>query len=77
MSNRETPAGNASGPSTTSAQESASQMTFELPAKLRVHALAKLLGASSREVITTLDSLGEEVRSAQSNITRDVALRVV
>ncbi|MCA1194689.1 translation initiation factor IF-2 N-terminal domain-containing protein [Saccharopolyspora sp. 6V] len=76
MSNTETPAGNASGPSPTSTQESGSG-TFELPAKLRVHALAKLLGASSREVITSLDSLGEAVRSAQSNITREVALRVV
>ncbi|MGW0890278.1 translation initiation factor IF-2 N-terminal domain-containing protein [Saccharopolyspora sp. NPDC002578] len=76
MSNRETPAGNTSGPSSTSTQESGSG-TFELPAKLRVHALAKLLGASSREVITTLDALGEPVRSAQSNITREVALQVV
>ncbi|WP_243789482.1 translation initiation factor IF-2 N-terminal domain-containing protein [Saccharopolyspora gloriosae] len=76
MSNRETPAGNASGPSSTSTQESGSG-TFELPAKLRVHALAKLLGASSREVITSLEALGEPVRSAQSNITREIALQVV
>lgn len=48
-----------------------------MPAKLRVHALAKMLGATSREVIATLGELGESVRSAQSNITRDVALNVV
>ena len=76
MSNTETPAGNASGPSPTSTQDSGSG-TFELPAKLRVHALAKLLGSSSREVITSLEQLGEPVRSAQSNITREVALQVV
>ncbi|MCP2260135.1 ribonuclease E [Streptoalloteichus tenebrarius] len=48
----------------------------ELPPKLRVHALAKLLGMSSREVMSALSELGAEVRSAQSSITRDVALRV-
>ncbi|CAM00728.1 ribonuclease E [Saccharopolyspora erythraea NRRL 2338] len=75
MLNMDTPAGSASGPSPTPTQED--QGTFELPAKLRVHALAKLLGASSREIITTLESLGESVRSAQSNITREVAMQVV
>nr|WP_328796096.1 translation initiation factor IF-2 N-terminal domain-containing protein [Halosaccharopolyspora lacisalsi] len=48
-----------------------------MPPKLRVHALAKLLGTSSREIITTLGSLGESVRSAQANISRELALRVV
>ncbi|MEB3367969.1 translation initiation factor IF-2 N-terminal domain-containing protein [Saccharopolyspora mangrovi] len=76
MLNMDTPAGNnASGQSPTPTQEE--QGTIELPAKLRVHALAKLLGASSREVIKALDEIGEPVRSAQSNINRDVALRVV
>ncbi|GAA0531671.1 hypothetical protein GCM10011581_16010 [Saccharopolyspora subtropica] len=75
MLNMDTPAGSASGQSPTPAREE--QGTIELPAKLRVHALAKLLGSSSREIITTLESLGEPVRSAQSNITRDVALQVV
>ncbi|MHA6802780.1 translation initiation factor IF-2 N-terminal domain-containing protein [Salinifilum ghardaiensis] len=57
--------------------EEAGQDTFELPAKMRVHALAKKLGTSSREVIRTLQELDESVRSAQSNITREVALRVI
>ncbi|PKW14864.1 translation initiation factor IF-2 N-terminal domain-containing protein [Saccharopolyspora spinosa] len=75
MLNMDTPAGSTSGQSPTPTREG--QGTIELPAKLRVHALAKLLGASSREIITTLESIGESVRSAQSNITRDVALQVV
>ncbi|MEV4643792.1 translation initiation factor IF-2 N-terminal domain-containing protein [Saccharopolyspora sp. NPDC049357] len=76
MLNMDTPAGNnASGQSPTPTQDA--QGTIELPAKLRVHALAKLLGASSREIIKALDELGEPVRSAQSNINRDLALRVV
>ncbi|MBB5153051.1 translation initiation factor IF-2 N-terminal domain-containing protein [Saccharopolyspora phatthalungensis] len=75
MLNMDTPAGNTSGQSPTPTREE--QGTIELPAKLRVHALAKLLGASSREIITTLESVGEPVRSAQSNITREVALQVV
>ncbi|SFD68652.1 ribonuclease E [Actinopolyspora alba] len=82
MLNRETSAGNSSGSSATSEQQERAQgesahRTFEMPAKLRVHALAKMLGATSREVIATLGELGESVRSAQSNITRDVALNVV
>jgi ribonuclease E len=88
MLNTNTPAGNASGPSPTTTQQEQNQQrrdpapaetqaTFELPAKLRVHALAKNLGASSREIITALEELGESVRSAQSNITREAALRVV
>jgi ribonuclease E len=83
MLNTDTPAGSTSGQSPTPASDETArgratdQGTFELPAKLRVHALAKLLGASSREIITTLESLGESVRSAQSNISRDIALQVV
>nr|WP_223208164.1 translation initiation factor IF-2 N-terminal domain-containing protein [Actinopolyspora erythraea] len=80
--NRETSAGEAGGSSATSgqderAQAESAQRTFEMPAKLRVHALAKMLGVTSREVIATLGELGESVRSAQSNITREVALDVV
>lgn len=81
MLNMDTPAGSASGSSTTPGQDERARTdrddTIELPSKLRVHALAKMLGASSREVIRQLDELGESVRSAQSNINRDVALRVV
>ncbi|GAA4859241.1 translation initiation factor IF-2 N-terminal domain-containing protein [Saccharopolyspora rosea] len=75
MLNTDTPAGNASGQSPAPTRED--RGTIELPAKLRVHALAKLLGSSSREIIKTLEELGEAVRSAQSNITREVALQVV
>ncbi|MDA3626732.1 translation initiation factor IF-2 N-terminal domain-containing protein [Saccharopolyspora sp. WRP15-2] len=75
MLNTDTPAGSASGQSPT--PTGAEQGSIELPAKLRVHALAKLLGSSSREIINTLESIGESVRSAQSNITREVALQVV
>jgi len=48
----------------------------ELPDKIRVHALAKLLERSSREVLDALTDLGEDGRSAQSSINRDVALKV-
>ncbi|SDN52707.1 translation initiation factor IF-2 N-terminal domain-containing protein [Allokutzneria albata] len=69
MPKTDTPAGGAGGDSTAPGPE--------LPAKLRVHALAKLLGASSREVMATLVELGFAVSSAQSSITRDVAMQVV
>jgi ribonuclease E len=88
MLNMYSPAGAPGGHSPTpmepehsdSRQAQASQpteQTFELPGKLRVHALAKMLGASSKDVIAALEALGESVRSAQSNITREVALQVV
>ncbi|HEY3611599.1 MAG TPA: Rne/Rng family ribonuclease [Pseudonocardiaceae bacterium] len=47
-----------------------------LPAKVRVHALGKLLDRSSREVLDVLAGLGEPARSAQSSLDRDLALRV-
>jgi ribonuclease E len=72
MSNMETPAGGAGGDATTPTQVELA----ELPAKVRVHALARLLGASSREVLTALDEIGESVRSPQSTVSRAVALRV-
>ena len=43
---------------------------------MRVHALARLLGASSRDVLTALEDLGESVRSPQSTVGRNIALRV-
>jgi ribonuclease E len=48
----------------------------DLPAKLRVHALAKLLGASSRDVVAALADLGEPVKGVQSSVSRDLALKV-
>ncbi|MEW2505035.1 MULTISPECIES: translation initiation factor IF-2 N-terminal domain-containing protein [unclassified Amycolatopsis] len=72
MSNAETPAdqtgGNTAAPVT-------SQLG-ELPPRIRVHALAKLLGSSSRDLLAKLAELGESPRSAQSSVTREVAFKV-
>lgn len=70
MSKNETPAGSAGGATVAPT----SGATF--PPKLRVHALAKLLGVTSREVIATLADLSIEVRSAQSSVTRELAEQV-
>jgi ribonuclease E len=48
----------------------------DLPARLRVHMLAKRLGRPSREIVAALAELGTEVKSAQSSIDRDTALQV-
>ncbi|OLF08805.1 ribonuclease E/G [Actinophytocola xinjiangensis] len=72
MSDTTTPAGDAGGDTTTSI----SAALAELPARIRVHALAKLLGRSSRDVLTAVSDLGGDGRSAQSSIDRDTALRV-
>ncbi|MBM7772496.1 ribonuclease E [Actinokineospora baliensis] len=48
-----------------------------MPAKVRVHALAKLLEVSSKDVIAALEQLGESVRGAQSSVAKDTAERVV
>jgi len=50
--------------------------TVELPARMRVHALAKLLGVPSKAVVAELERLGAEVRSVQSSIDKDVAEQV-
>ncbi|MFW2239103.1 translation initiation factor IF-2 N-terminal domain-containing protein [Rhodococcus opacus] len=47
-----------------------------LPEKIRVHALAKLLGVTSKQVLAEAAALGTELRSAQSSLQRDVAERV-
>jgi ribonuclease E len=70
MSNMETPAGSPGGPVTVGAPD-------ELPEKMRVHALAKLLGLTSREVLAALGGLGIEVKGAQSSIDRKMAEQVV
>nr|WP_213934362.1 translation initiation factor IF-2 N-terminal domain-containing protein [Rhodococcus sp. B50] len=44
-----------------------------LPAKIRVHALAKLLGLTSKQVIAKAAERGTELRSAHSTLPRDVA----
>ncbi|MFJ9785756.1 translation initiation factor IF-2 N-terminal domain-containing protein [Amycolatopsis sp. NPDC101161] len=72
MSNAETPAEHTGGnPATPTGGPLA-----DLPPRIRVHALAKLLEKHSRDVLAQLAELGESVRSAQSSVTRDVALKV-
>lgn len=70
MSEISTPAGQTGGDPNTSAN------LADLPDKIRVHALAKLLDRSSRDVLDALTELGEDGRSAQSSVNRDVALKV-
>src|SRR5215212_2522981 len=48
-----------------------------LPEKMRVHALAKLIGVTSREVLAALNGLGHEARSAQSSIERKVVEQII
>src|SRR5689334_10295327 len=49
----------------------------DLPERLRVHALAKLIGRTSREVIAALAEIGVEARSAQSGVDRKDAEQVI
>lgn len=46
---------------------------LNLPAKIRVHALAKLLGLTSKQVIAKAGELGTELRSAHSTLPREAA----
>ncbi|MBP2366645.1 translation initiation factor IF-2 N-terminal domain-containing protein [Pseudonocardia parietis] len=71
MSVNDAPAGDTGGLSGEPAPHS------DLPEKMRVHALAKLLGRASRDVLGALATLGQDVRSVQSNITRATAEQVV
>ncbi|MGH3451427.1 MAG: translation initiation factor IF-2 N-terminal domain-containing protein, partial [Haloechinothrix sp.] len=72
MSNAETPAENTGGSPATPAPNPLG----ELPPRIRVHALAKLVGTTSKVLLAALTELGESTRSAQSSVSRDVALRV-
>ncbi len=74
MTSMDAPAGGAGGGP--DAPDGA-DIAAELPAKLRVHALAKLLSVSSKEVLATLSDLGVAARSAQSSIDRETAVRAV
>ncbi|MGF0312401.1 translation initiation factor IF-2 N-terminal domain-containing protein [Rhodococcus sp. IEGM1428] len=60
-------------PVETGAVSQAQPDTIELPTRLRVHALAKILGVTSKQLLVTLGELGIEARSAQSSLSRDVA----
>ena len=79
MANTTTPAGGIGGwtdaPVTTPADQA--DLAVSLPSKLRVHALAKLLAVSSKEVVAALADLGIGVSSAQASIDRDTAMRVL
>ncbi len=55
---------------------STSAEDFEFPSRLRVHALARTLGLTSRQVLAHLSELGVETRSPQSSIDREVAQAV-
>ncbi|MDD7939643.1 Rne/Rng family ribonuclease [Actinomycetospora lutea] len=48
-----------------------------LPDKVRVHALARVVGTSSRELLAVLARLGVGARSAQSSVDRGVVNQVV
>ena len=72
MSNAETPAEHSGG----NTVAPTSGPLADLPARIRVHALAKLLEMNSRDVLAKLGELGETVRSAQSSVTRDVAIKL-
>src|SRR5690348_13299965 len=69
MTNSDSPAGTTGGPVTLSGLD-------DLPEKLRVHALAKLLGRTSREVVAALLDLGFAARSVQSSVDRKTAEQV-
>ncbi|MGK8525321.1 translation initiation factor IF-2 N-terminal domain-containing protein [Nocardia asteroides] len=53
--------------------ETTSQDAEQLPERIRVHALAKLLGVTSKRILAKLTELGADARSAQSNVDRAVA----
>ncbi|GAA1091143.1 translation initiation factor IF-2 N-terminal domain-containing protein [Tsukamurella strandjordii] len=61
---------------TPSPEEQNSEAREEFPQKLRVHALARLLDLTSKEVLAHLNDLGFVARSAHSSIDRSAAERV-
>ncbi|MFT3714870.1 MAG: Rne/Rng family ribonuclease [Gordonia sp. (in: high G+C Gram-positive bacteria)] len=56
--------------------DSADQTAEQFPLRLRVHALARTLGLTSREVLAHLEGLGIEARSASSSVSREEAQSV-
>ncbi|MFZ0719025.1 hypothetical protein, partial [Mycobacterium sp.] len=48
----------------------------ELPDRLRVHSLARVLGTTSRQVLDALTELDGRIRSAHSTVERVDAVRV-
>ncbi|MEU2123882.1 translation initiation factor IF-2 N-terminal domain-containing protein [Nocardia niwae] len=53
--------------------DTTSQDAEQLPERIRVHALAKLLGVTSKRILAKLTEMGADARSAQSNVDRAVA----
>ena len=74
MANTTTPAGGIGGGTDAS---SGADLASSLPNRLRVHALAKLLSVSSKDVIAALADLGIAVSSVQSSIDRETALQAL
>ena len=72
MSEKTTPAGKTGGDTTAAV----SAALADLPAKIRIHALAKLLGRNSREVLQAVTDAGVTGRSVQSSVDKEVALKV-
>ncbi|MGH3757291.1 translation initiation factor IF-2 N-terminal domain-containing protein [Actinophytocola sp.] len=72
MSDTTKPAGKTGGDTTTTI----SAALADLPARIRIHALAKLLGRNSREVLAVVTEAGVTGRSVQSSIDKEVALKV-
>ena len=56
--------------------ETSQSTTPAFPEKMRVHALAKILGLTSKQVLAQVADFGIELRSAQSSIDRALAERV-
>ncbi|MGH3710894.1 MAG: translation initiation factor IF-2 N-terminal domain-containing protein [Pseudonocardiaceae bacterium] len=79
MANTTTSAGSIGGGTDVSATAASggADLASLLPNKLRVHALAKHLSVSSKDVIAALADLGIAVSSAQSSIDRETALRAL
>ncbi|MFC7450784.1 translation initiation factor IF-2 N-terminal domain-containing protein [Rhodococcus daqingensis] len=63
-------------PPENSQTSSAANAVPTFPDKIRVHALAKLLGLTSKQVLAQVAEFGAEVRSAQSSVDRALAERV-
>ncbi|MBO0850330.1 MAG: translation initiation factor IF-2 N-terminal domain-containing protein, partial [Pseudonocardia sp.] len=70
MSDIDVPAGQADGLNNVSEAP-------ELADRLRVHALAKLISATSRQVLDVLASMGSAARGPQSSVDRETAQRVI
>ena len=79
MANTTTPAGGIGGGADASRTVAPGivDLVSSLPNKVRVHALAKIISVSSKDVIAALAEFGITVSSAQSSIDRETVLRVL